>query len=269
MNNSNYKFSASVIAVMALVFALAATADVIESWQFNEAAGTMFTGLTNAVGTASWGGNKNNVATTGPGGTPAGALEYTQGTSSSDNVFRNATLTNPNQTNGIFQLDFKYLTADLSEGDATGANVGFGMRDSTGTELFMVRLQKQNSTLRLQTRIDGSNADLVNFGVDILADTLTVRAVTDLDNRLLDVYYTIGTGSEQTGVIGADIGFNPALEFDEVRMTANLNTNDFGANDVITVDYLTISQIPEPASVALMAGALAVITLLRRKLYRE
>ena len=212
------------------------SAIVIESWQFNETAGTQFTGLINDAGSASFSSNKAQVVTDG-----VGALEFSQGSSGTDNIFRNATLTAPNQTTGTFEMEFSLLAADLSGGDATGANIGFGFRESgSNTDLFLVRLHEQSGTLRLQTRISGTNTNLHNFGADALiaADTpLLVRAVADLDNDLLDVFYTLGAGAEQSALAIAI----PNLEFDQIRMVANTNNTDWGATDVVTLDYLTLS----------------------------
>lgn len=214
------------------------SAVVIESWQFNETVGTQISGLTNDIGSASFSGDKPQVTTDG-----AGALAFSQGADGSDNVFRIATLTTPNQTSGIFELEFSILSADLSGGDGAGANVGFGFRESdTNTDLFVLRLHEQSDTLRIQTRIGGTNSNLYNFGANVLAgaDTpLVLRAVADLDHDLLDVYYTLGTGTEQSS-LGIAI---PDLQFDEIRMIANTNSTDWGAADLVTVDYLTLSQV--------------------------
>jgi hypothetical protein len=239
-------------------FALAASAAFvpIEDFQFNDPAGTSWGGLSNSAGSAMFVGNMTNVVTTGPGGTPAGALEFTQG----GNSFRNATLTTTNRTTGTYQLEFRFLTADLRGPDLTGANTGFGFRSNDGTDLFLVRLQEQNNTLRLQTRISGSNVGYFDFGTNVLEQTLAVRAVADLDNDLLDLFYTIGAGSELTAATNIAIVDAP---FDILRSNATLR-NDFSPSDVITVDYLTLS-VPEPGTMTLMGVATAGLFLARNK----
>ena len=223
--------------LLMLATASTASAALLESWQFNETAGTQFGGLVNAAGSATFPNSKPQVATDG-----AGALAFSQGSSASDNVFRAATLSVPNQSAGIFELEFSILAADLSGGGATGANVGFGMRESdSNADLFLIRLHKQSGSLKLQARTSISNVTLNNFGVDALiaSDTpLLVRAVADLTNDLLDVYYTLGTGTEQSVL---DIAI-PDLEFDEIRLVSNTNSDDWGASDIVTVDYLNISS---------------------------
>lgn len=236
-----------------------AQATILESWQFNEAAGTQFSGLVNDVGAAAFSGNKPQVATDG-----LGALQFTQGTGTQpDNVFRDAVLTNKDRSTGIFELEFTILAANLSGGDAEGANVGFGMREETGTDLFVVRLHKLSNTLRLQTRIGNVNTNLANFGASPLSAPLKVRAVADLDADLLDVYYTLGSGAEQSAL---DIAI-PNLEFDIVRLIANTNSTDWGASDTATADYLKLSgpEVPEPASLALCVASLGLVLVGHRR----
>lgn len=212
----------------------------LEDWQMNESSGTNLSGLVNSAGSALWSGDKDNVQTDG-----SGNLRVTQGTDASDNLYRNATLTQNGVTTGVYQLSFAYPAATLVGGDASGANLGFGMRDeTTGVDLFLVRLQRQNSELRLQTRIGSTNTDIYDFNATSLPGELAVRAVVDLDTDRMDLYYSIGGGSE---ALAADIAVNDGV-MDALRMAGSLNTTDFGAADFIEVDYLTLSQINESAS---------------------
>jgi hypothetical protein len=244
-----------------LLFGVAVTSHAalvpIEDWQFNDDSGTQFSGLVNDAGSASWGGNTANATADGDGN-----LQFTVGADAGDNIFRNATLTNPDQSSGVFELAFEYAGVTLAGGDATGANVGFGMRDSsTNSDLFLVRVQKQNGTLRLQTRISGTNTNLENFGVDTLTDPLAVRAVADLDTGLLDVYWTLGANPEQSS-LGIAMA---AGEFDLVRLIANTNSTDWGTADIVDVNYLTVSTIPEPSAAILLAGgSLLILGVTRR-----
>ncbi len=213
------------------------SAAVLESWQFNDPLGTELTSLTNDISSATWSPDASNATTDG-----VGALAYSQGADATDNIFRTATLTNKDQASGIFELEFSILAADLSGGDTAGANVGFGLRDESGNDLFLVRLHKGSNKLKLQTRIGSTNTNLNTFGTNILGGSeqpLLVRAVADLDTDLLDVFWTIGAGAEQSSL---DIAIND-FEFDQVRMVANTNITDWGASDSVTVDYLTVSSV--------------------------
>ena len=242
-----------------LVAPAAADATLVESWQFNDTAGTALNVLANdVVGGANFTGSKPQVTADG-----AGALKFTVGLDASDNVFRNATLASPNNSTGVFELAFSFLTADFSGGGAaSGANVGFGARDESGGDLFLVRLQETSADkIKLQVKT-GSTSTLNNFGVGVLSGTdtpLNIRAVFDLDTDLLDVFWTIGAGAEQSS-LGIAI---PNLEFDQVRLVANTNTDDWGAADSVTVDYLTVSTVavPEPSTFGLWAVGFAIAGL--------
>lgn len=210
--------------------AAAVSGAVLEDWQMNDTAGTQIPGLVNSAGSGAWGGGQAHIATTN------GNLRFTQGA----NAFRNSSLTTANVTSGVFQLSFKYNAATIDGGDASGANVGFGFRDEgAGADLFLVRLQRQSSELRLQTRVGTSNTTIHDFNATSLPDTLSIRAVVDLDNDLMDLYYEIGTGGE---TLVADIAINDG-EFDQIRLAANLTSTDFGATDFVEVDYLTLSSV--------------------------
>jgi hypothetical protein len=212
------------------------TPTVIEHWEFNAVAGTQFTGLLNSAGSAAFPSNKDQVATDG-----LGNLVFGVGADALDNVFRNATLTADGQTTGLFEMEWTYDSATLAGGDAGGANVGFGFRDDTGTDLFIVRLQRQNSELRLQHRVGTSNTDLEDFNTTSLSD-LKVRVVANLDADTFDVYWSLGGATEQssTGIAMSAAG----LEFDEIRLTANTNTTDWGVSDTVAVDELKLSKLP-------------------------
>ncbi|MEO0514913.1 MAG: PEP-CTERM sorting domain-containing protein [Planctomycetota bacterium] len=239
-----------------------AHAAVIEDWQFGDAADTALNAVANAgpnnssLGAAATSGN---VTTDG-----AGNLRFSVGADASDNLFRNSNSALGLST-GTVTLSFTYSDASITGGDASGANVGFGFREEgTNTDLFAVRLQKQSGSLRLQTRIAGSNTNLENFGTDTLAGPLAVTAVANLDTDLLDVSWSIngGTVSTATGIAITD------ATYDFLRTAANLNTTDFGANDTVGVDFITVDYVvPEPASLALVAlGGLSMLGRRRKSL---
>ncbi|QHI69085.1 endo-1,4-beta-xylanase [Tichowtungia aerotolerans] len=213
------------------------TVVALEDWQMNEAAGANLSGLVNSAGSAVWSGDKENVQTDG-----SGNLLFSVGANSSDNLYRNSTLTQNGVTNGVYQLSFAFPSATLAGGDAAGASVGFGLRDeTTSSDLFLIRLQRQNSELRLQTRIGTTNTDIYDFNATSLPGALAIRAVFDLDADLMDLYYSIDGGAE---VSETDIVINDGV-MDAVRMACSLNNVDFGAADFVAVDYLTLSRINE------------------------
>lgn len=221
------------------VFDLSPVSTALEAWEFDESVGTPFSGLVNSVGTAMMSGDTAQVATDG-----SGNLLFTVG-GAGDNVFRNTTVSSPNVTSGIFELSFTYTSATLAGGDATGANVGFGIRDDSDTDLFLVRIQKQNDTLRLQHRVGTTNTDLENFGVTSLSN-LAVRVEFDLDADTFSVFWTPDGEVERSSLAIPMAG--TGLELDMIRLLANTNNVDWGASDSVSVDFLRLSGLayPEP-----------------------
>ena len=128
------------------------------------------------------------------------------------------------------------------------------------SDLFIVRLMRWNGELRLQTRIGTTNTTIYDFNAQTLPDTLTIRAEVDLDADLLDLYYEIGTGGES---VIPGIAINDG-EMDGVRMIGVLNTTDFGATDFVDIDYVTLAQIPEPATLGLLGLISSGIYFARR-----
>lgn len=225
------------MALCAVIPSLHATP--LEDWQFEDTEGTDLPSLANSAGSASFAGAAANAQTD-----DSGNLSFTVGVDAADNIFRNATVSNPNQTEGEYELAFEFVSADLSTGDITGANVGFGIRDDSNNDLFLVRLHKQNGTVRLQTRVGNTNTDLEDFGGTSVSN-LSVRVVFDLGNDRFDVYWSQPGSSEKcsTNIPMSDVD----LELDIVRLLANTNTDDWGATDQIDVGYLTLSSYTAPA----------------------
>jgi hypothetical protein len=218
----------------ALLSALSSSAAfvAIEDWQMNEAsAGVTMDSLANSAGSINWPTTGSHLATDG-----SGALRYVQGS----NQYKSLGLTTPNVTSGQYELSFKINAATIGGGDVAGARVGFGFRDEVGTDLFHVRLHRTNNELRLQVIDTAGTVDLYDFNAISLPDTLTIRAVVDLDapSGQLDIYYTIGSEAEQSS-LGRDL---VAGQFDQLRMTAQLISTDFGASDFVEIDYVTLKE---------------------------
>ncbi|MCP5548879.1 MAG: hypothetical protein H7A50_16070 [Akkermansiaceae bacterium] len=222
----------------------------IEDWQFDDAAGASFNDALNSAGTTNLGGAAANALTDG-----SGNMEFTVGSTDADNIFRTSDLSDPGQTTGIFEMEWFVTSADLSGGDATGANFGFGMRETgTNKDLFLVRVHIQNDTLRLQHRVGNTNTDLIDFGTTSVSDLL-IRVSADLDTDTFSVFWQQGTG---IGQCVSDIPmFEPGLSFDIIRTAVNTNNIDWGPTDFALVDYLTIrgpSAVAAYLSLSIVSG---------------
>ncbi|VGO19613.1 PEP-CTERM sorting domain-containing protein [Pontiella sulfatireligans] len=232
------------IMAIALVgsFAHAAT---IENWQMNDDPGTDLKDLNNSAGTAKWYVARTNLQTDG-----SGNLHITQGA----NLFNGANLSTTDVTSGIYELAVTYSAADMTDGDIAGGSVGFSFRHDSAVvaerhDLAIIKLVKRNGELRLEALGSGPAVTLYDFNATVLPDTLAVRAVLNLDTDLVDVYYSIGGAAEVSTLgIAASDG-----ELDQVRTAFQVVSPDFGATSYVDVDQVTLSVIPEPATLGLIA----------------
>jgi hypothetical protein len=251
------------------VFVPNVRAALIENFQYNDAPGTSLPSTSNTGTSPSSFTSAPNVTTTGT------ALRFTQGA----DVFRSSTGASipRNLSSGIVTMTISFSDASINGGDTAGASVGFGLRDSgSNLDLFQIRLQRQNSELRLQSRVVdsmsavGTNTDLLDLNATALPTPpsgpkeFTVTAVLNLATDKLDVSWTLNgaAGSFPTITLPAA---NNALEFDQLRLAASTNSADWGAADYVDVDYLTVDYVvPEPASVSLLGLASLAIGRRRR-----
>ncbi len=213
---------------------------LLEEWTFdNEANGTLFGGLTNTApapfGLGAWSGDKPQAFVSN------GVFRFEQGSSDTDNVYRNSTLSQSGITNGQFQLSWVFTGADVSSSTNDGYNCGFGLRDNAkNQDAFLLRLQKLGGKLRLETRVGNNNAALKFLGTNVLEQTLAVRVVADYDTDTFDVFYTLGAGVEQAATNGMPM-YASDMILDGIRMVAVTATNVWGADDFFEVDDLRLS----------------------------
>lgn len=236
--------AASLVAAAAL--SAPASAALID-FQLDDPAGTTLPNLTDdGSPTSSFTNGPANVVTDG-----TGFLVLTTGS----NAFV-PTTPELNLTTGTYTLEFEFLDATIDSG-TSAPQVKFGLRDSGGTELFRVGLDKQAGDLRLELNIGATVVELVNFNATSFTGPLNVRAVLNLDTEDLDIFWTGAANGSSLDNVALD------GELDQVRLSANLQF--LGATDEVKVDFVTL--VPEPASLALVGlGLIAVIRPNRKPL---
>ncbi|MDF7824061.1 hypothetical protein P4B35_08560 [Pontiellaceae bacterium B12227] len=213
---------------------------LIEEWTFDhEPNGTLFEGLTNTApdpfGLGAWSGDKDQAFVSN------GVLRFEQGSSDTDNVYRNSTLSQSGITNGQFQLSWVFTDADVSSSTNNGYNCGFGLRDNTlNQDAFLLRLQKLGDKLRMETRVGNSNTAFKFLGTNVLEEALAVRVVADYDSDTFDVFYTQGGGVEKVATNGMSM-YASNMTLDGIRMVAVTETNAWGPTDFFEVDDLQLS----------------------------
>lgn len=291
------KTTASLIIVFCTLtsFVASAQADIVQEWNFDDAAGTTFSTASpwlnsGTVGDARFGGN--GAASTDHETDGSGALQITGDNNLNRFVTTNNTMTPI--TSGQVQLSFRYDSLDFSATaaehvnlGATGnmhlfGNVGFGLT-SGGAIIDQFRLQlTQNTsggindpTITFQHRdVVGNDVDnLLNTGTTVLAGPFDVRVTIDLDNggeigifvndgsgeqRLFD----LETGNAQTfGAASID-----GIQFFNQQTSGGQGDQLLGS-DGAKIDFVRleiIQAVPEPSTAIVLAiGAMLICT--RRK----
>ncbi len=219
---------------------------VIEDWQFNDPNGTKLSGLANSApspyGLGDWSGDGYSAYATN------GVLHFGAATNTADNYYRNSTLSQSGIATGKFELSWAYTAADVSSSTNSGASCAFGLQDlSSSVTAFLVRLQKQNGLLRLETRVGTVNTPLWLLGTNVLEQTLAVRVVADYDTDTFDVFYTLGGGAEQAAVSNKAMAAT-GLKIDAIRMSVATGSDTMAGSDFYDVDYLRFSAYSEDNS---------------------
>jgi hypothetical protein len=134
----------------------------------------------------------------------------------------------------------------LTGGDASGANIGIGFKDSAfGSDLFRVRINKTGPGLALNTYFNSGAGDVYTglhtfTSVYDLTSSLKIRAVVDLDANVADIYMTEGAGTETHK---GQVALRTDAVWDQLSFTTINNSTDWGVNDVVEIDYLKIRKL--------------------------
>lgn len=226
------------IQIATLAFAVSVSAVVLEDWQMNDADGTKMKKLINLAGAATFAVNNDGVVATN------GHLRASYFVSNYG-LLSNAGLTTPNLTNGNYTIETKFSAGSNVNSNGLGGSFTIGLSDINGddrTDLWSIGLINKAEGLRLQVKVDKTRTDVHYFNSHTLTNDLVVRAEVDLDYDLLDVYYTIGTNSEQSV---KNLPVNDGA-VDVVRL--NVGNQKYVAGDWIEVDYITFSENTAPPS---------------------
>jgi arylsulfatase A-like enzyme len=245
----NINILASHYVAPAPVYDLSPTKTLVDDWEFDDADGTQIRNCVNSAPgttlkfssgtTPMTSGSSLYVVTTGATGT---------------NTFRTTGTVSPGAKTlgdsgaGIYEMTIRFASANLSGGDTDGAYAGAAMRYTTtpssgSADLFGIRLQEVAGNLQLQLRNAGSS-EIYTFVGNTLSSPATVRAEADLVNKIVTVYYDVGSGEVKKGTYPLDPA---ALIWNDYRIAAFNNSIDFGNADFITIDYLQIRRLVYPA----------------------
>ena len=244
----------------ALVLPVLASAQVLHTWNFNDTAGTA---LSASAGT---GGILFNTAISGVATDGSGGLAIAYTSTSSTRSFADI----PDVGAGILQLDVLVAGWDLSGVTAEpdfGPLVEFGFANVTGSSNGTTR------TALIQFAADASGAEIVgvaggtgstNTATGIVfgktqAAPVTFRLVANFD---ADTYAISSSADNYSTVTGGTLAADRGANFILIRTLDNFAEG----GGSFTVDSITVSAVPEPASAAALVGVAALaLTAARRR----
>lgn len=225
---------------------------ILHNWQFNDAGGTSLSSTTNSgadVGThGSFISDLTGVTTDGSALTVDnnGAVDTQAWLSPIDLAY----------TTGVYHLDTRISSWNLTTSNGnSGLFIGFveGTPDASATVTADFNLTSNGSNMRLQSRIgDTTYSGLTNFattGTDLL-----VRVSLDLDANTATLLYDHGSTGSFTTVVTESLNTRTVNGF-RFRQSANWSG---AAPDTVSIDYLTITQVPEPSTYALILGGIVL-----------
>lgn len=247
-NGNDYVSTQTVLAdgsvqVMLNDVSLIPSTKTLEHWPFEDELSTELTSAANISGSAAFFGAAATLTTDG-----SGALVVSQNASktSGGSFLSSSEITIGARSVGVYELELMFKSVILTGGDASGASVGVGLKDSmNGGDLFRLRINKTGNGLALNTFFDsGSGAAYTGLhtftGVYDLPSELKVRAVIDLNDDIADIYMTEGGGVE---TFEGQVALRSDAVWDQLSFVAVNNSTDWGPTDRVEMEYLKIRKL--------------------------
>ena len=215
------------------------TEATIEHWEFDDVVNTQLADTLNMNGSVQFPDATPSIMTDG-----SGLLVVSQDASitSGGNFLGSSGITIGGRSTGVYELELIIASVVLTGGDANGANVGIGFKDSSqGSDLFRIRLNKTGTGLTVNTFLDSTYTVFHTFeSIYTLTDPLRLRAVIDLDANTSDIYMALGAGAESS--LG-QIAIASGAIWDQISFSAVNNSVDWGPDDVIKIDSMVIRKL--------------------------
>ena len=278
-----------------LVAAHCASALAVVDYQFNETNGTQLNSLVNA-GTDSGAWNfgsfqTHTLTTTTIGALNVGYTQYYKGKdvdAGATDVFRTHTL-GTSLTTGQYQLDVDLSNWDLRKNWDPNANsaankgIQFSLLGSGGTSAN-VRFDTQGTT-GFRAAASGTGAALTQVNGGVFDNALNrfeatgglLRILADLDTGV----WTASANDGEGGTYKTIVSGSGLLDIAGIRFNSlSPSTGSWGgagagqatdptvggtAGDFVRIDSLTLTAVPEPSVYSLLAGALALTSVMVRR----
>jgi len=240
--------------MISLIFSalMFAQAGLIEEFKMDDPAGTTLNALVNSAGTGQWNVSDRGdyIKTDG-----VGNLVLTAG----DNLYnggRNWSFKDAGT--GKYELTVRFSGVDYSSG-SNGSLCGFNLRDASNADIVGISVARFSDKLRLRVKDRDTYNLLKVFDSSATDASIQVRSVVDLDTDTMDVFYSIDGGAEEE-LSGLPTISGGILD----HLTLNFKGDVMGPTDFVKVDYVSVSQIPEPATFSLFSIIGITLIILRK-----
>lgn len=238
-------------AVGAMALAMSASATLLSDFQFNDGVGTTLPQAAQGVaGAGTW-----NYDTGGTAADGSGNMVF----SDADNFYPSAPFTAP-ANSGVLLFSVKFSAADIP---TASGELTFTVKESGGNNtLGYVQLRDHNGdTVVVFGEGWSSGSAWLESGSTSLAAPLTVWADIDLDNNQTTYHYEYKGTTHDMATASSIADVAPD------QLGAVWQFMDSGGNS-ISVDYVTVETVPEPASFALMGILGGALLFVRRRFIR-
>ena len=271
------KMKKGMVMLSAVLLASGSFADVLQDWQFNDDNGTVLNAVANTgtIGTSwNFGGPRTQNGNLNIGDTPY--WKWDPGTNA---TFRTANFSDI--TTGQYVFEFVIADWDLAGTDGIGtvnngikfnfgdaqngrAQLEFEVAQAPGTD---IRVRSQNSNNGNLSGTDAQN-QLGGWNLTNTA-SVTVQLLADLDTGAWSTRVDAGSDGSFVDLVTDGTGMT---SIDQIQLIVDASNGpwEYGgvagtATEFVMVDSVTLTQIPEPATLGLLGTfGMAVIFVRRR-----
>ncbi len=256
-----------ILALAATLLVAGSYADVVmQDWQFNDANGTALNSVANTgtIGTSwNFGGPKTQA-----GSLNIGDTTFYKWNPGSSTTFRTASFAQ--QTTGQYVFEFVIADWDMAGTDGIGTvnngiKFNFGSVANGSAQLEFEVAQTPGNDIRVRSQnsnngnLSGTDAQNQLGGLNLTnSASVTVQLLTDLDTGAWSTRVDAGSDGSFVDLVTDGAGMT-SIDRIQLVVDASNGTWEYGnvggtATEFIKIDSVTMSQIPEPATLGLIAA---------------
>ena len=265
------------VLMLAAAVAAGSDASILENWEFDDAAGTQLNAVTNSgtVGTAwNFGGPRTQNGNLNIGDTPF--WKFDPGTST---TFRNASFADI--TSGQYVFEFVIADWNLAGSDGIGTvnngiKFNFGDAQNGSAQLEFEVAQAPSNDIRVRSQnsnngnLSGTDAQNQLGGLNLTnTASVTVQLEVDLDSGNWSTRVDAGSNGSFVDLVTDGTGMT-SIDRIQLIIDASNGTWEYGgvggtATEFVMIDSVSLTQIPEPATMALVVGVGGSMLFIRRR----